>query len=268
VVEWSDSLLAHARVLLRHHELLWMLTQREIKVRYKQTLLGTLWAILQPFSLMLVLTLFFSLFIGIDSGNIPYPLFSYTGLVPWTFLVTAISFSTPSLISHAQIITKVYFPRELVPLACVLAALVDYFIAAGVLGAMLVFYGIVPTWNALYAVPLLAIQISLTTALALLLSSIAVVYRDVRFTVPLILQLWMFATPILYPVTSVPEHLRGLYLGLNPMAVVVDGYRRSVVQGQPPELLYLVSAGLISVVLLWVAYRAFKRLERVFADLV
>jgi lipopolysaccharide transport system permease protein len=267
-VEWSGSLCSHARELLRHHELLLMIAQREIKVRYKQTLLGALWAIVQPFSLMLVLTVFFSLFIGIPSGDIPYPLFSYAGLLPWTFFTTALSFATSSLIAQSQIITRMSFPREIIPLACVLAALVDFAIALAVLGGMLVFYGITPTWHLLYAVPLLAIQIIFTTALALLLSAVAVVYRDVRFTVPLLLQLWMFATPILYPVASVPEGLRSAYMGLNPVAVVVDGYRRSVVQAQSPELLYLATASLISILLLAIAYWTFKRLEKVFADVV
>ena len=268
LLERNHTLRGQLGELLSHRELLWMLTQREVKVRYKQTFLGVLWAVLQPFSLMVVLTVLVSHFIGVGSGPIPYPLLAYSGLLPWTFFSTALSFATTSLISQSHIITKVYFPREVVPLACVLAALVDFFFASLVFGGMLAFYGLTPSWSALYAVPLLAIQIVFTTALALLLSGVAVVYRDVRFTVPLLLQLGMFATPILYPLAIVPEGIRGAYLALNPMAVVVDGYRQALILGQPVPATYLASAAFVALLLLWLAYRTFKRLDRTFADLV
>jgi lipopolysaccharide transport system permease protein len=145
---------------------------------------------------------------------------------------------------------------------------VDFASAGLVLLGLLAFYQVMPTWNVLWVIPIFLIQVTLATALALLLSGLAVVYRDVRFVVPLLLQIWMFATPILYPLTSVPESIRGAYLALNPMAVVVDGYRRAVVEGRSPELTFLTIAALSSLVLLWVAYRTFKRLEKVFADLV
>lgn len=266
--EWSDSLRAHVRELIRQRELLYTLTLREIKVRYKQTALGALWAILQPLALMAVLTLFLSFFVGVPSDDLPYPLFSYAGLLPWTFLATALSFATPSLIGQVHIITRVYFPREIVPLACVLAALVDFAVAAVVFAGLLAYYRIAPTWNALYAVPLLAVQVIFVAALCLLFSAATAIYRDVRFTLPLLLQVWMFATPILYPVASVPEPFRGLYMGLNPMAVIVDGYRRAILQGESPELRYLATAALASLLLLYLGYRWFKRLERVFADVI
>jgi lipopolysaccharide transport system permease protein len=266
--EWTDSLLAQARALVAHRELLLLVAQREVKVRYRQTALGVLWAVAQPLSLMLVLTVFCSYFLGIRTAEIPYPLFSYVGLLPWTFLTTTLSFATPSLINQSHIITKIYFPREIVPLATVVAALVDFASAGLVLLGLLAFYQVMPTWNVLWVIPIFLIQVTLATALALLLSGLAVVYRDVRFVVPLLLQIWMFATPILYPLTSVPESIRGAYLALNPMAVVVDGYRRAVVEGRSPELTFLTIAALSSLVLLWVAYRTFKRLEKVFADLV
>lgn len=267
-IEWSDSLLAHTRELLRHRELLLLVTRREIAVRYTQTVLGALWAILQPLSLMLVLTVFFSYFMGLPSDGIPYPLFSYAGLLPWTFFSAALSFAVPSLIANAHIITRIYFPREIVPLSSVLAALVDFAVAALVFVGMLIFYDVRPTWNALYVAPLVAIQVIFTTSLCLILSATTVLYRDVRFTVPLLLQLWMFATPILYPLSAVPERFRDVYLALNPMAVIADGYRRAIVQGQPLDPLHLALAGLVSLALLWLGYKHFKRLERTFADFV
>jgi lipopolysaccharide transport system permease protein len=267
-VEWNDSQLADVRELVGHGELLYLVTQREVRVRYKQTALGALWAIVQPFSLMIAFTVFVSFFAGVRSGEIPYPLFSYAGLLPWTFFSTAVSFAVPSLIANAQIISKTYFPREIFPLASVLAALVDFAVAAVVLLGMLVFYHVAPTWNLLYAVPMLAILVIFTTGVCLLLSALTVLYRDVRFTVPLLIQILMFITPILYPASTVPEQVRAPYMMLNPLAVVIDGFRRAVVEGQSPDLLYLASATLISLGVLWLSYTYFKHLEGAFADII
>ena len=267
-IEWSDSLLAHLRALWHHRELLYLITQREIKVRYKQTALGATWAILQPFSLMLVFTVFFSYFAKMQSDGIPYPLFSYAALLPWTFFATALSFAIPSLINNSHIITKIYFPREIVPLASVMAAFADFLVAGLIFVGMLIFYGVAPTWNVLYVVPLLAVQIIFTAGVCLLLSAFTVLYRDVRFTLPLLIQIWMFATPILYPASVVPVQIRVFYMTLNPMAVIIDGYRRAIVMGQAPDLLYLTNAAVMSVTLLWLGYKYFKHLEREFADIV
>lgn len=267
-IEWSDGLLAHLRELWRHRELLLLITQREIKVRYKQTLLGALWAVLQPLSLMVVFTIFFSYFSRMPSDGLPYPVFSYAALLPWTFFATALQFAIPSLITNSHIITKIYFPREIIPLATVLAAFVDFAVAALIFIGLLCYYQIAPTSRLLYLAPLLLIQMMFTSGVCLLLSAFTVLYRDVRFTLPLLLQIWMFATPILYPVSVVPESIRVFYLTLNPMAVVIDGYRRTVVQGEPPELLYLINTALISLALLWLGYKYFKHLERGFADIV
>ncbi|MBO0722825.1 MAG: ABC transporter permease [Blastocatellia bacterium] len=267
-LEWSDSLLTHARELIRHRELLWLITQREIKVRYKQSLLGVLWAVLQPFSLMVVFTVFFSWFARMQSDGIPYPLFSYAGLLPWMFFSTSLSFAIPSLILNSHIITKIYFPREIVPLASVLAAFLDFVIAAGIFLLMLIYYRVAFTWNILYVIPLAVIQTAFTAGVCLLLSAFTVLYRDVRHMLPLLIQIWMFVTPILYPASVVPLRWRTWYLGLNPMAVIIDGYRRAAVQGSPPELRYLALAAVVSGVLLWLGYRYFKHLEREFADMI
>jgi lipopolysaccharide transport system permease protein len=267
-VEWSDSLRAHARELFRHRELLWLITQREIKVRYKQSMLGALWAILQPFSLMVVFTVFFSWFARMQSDGIPYPLFSYVALLPWMFFSTSLSFAIPSLVSNSHIITRIYFPREIVPLASVLAAFLDFVIASGIFVVMLFYYRVELTRNVLYVIPLAVIQVAFTAGVCLLLSAFTVLYRDVRHMLPLLIQIWMFATPILYPASVVPEGWRTWYMALNPMAVIIEGYRRAAVQGLPPPLRYLALAATVSALLLWLGYKYFKHLEREFADMI
>ena len=267
-IEWSDSLAGHVRELWRHRELLWLLTQREIKVRYKQTALGVVWAVLQPLSLMIVFTVFFSWFARIESDGIPYPLFSYAALLPWMFFSTSLSFAIPSLIANSHIITKIYFPREVIPLSAVLAAFLDFLIASAVFVVLLVAYRVSPTLNLFYVLPIVTIQLLFTVGVSLLLSAFTVLYRDVRHTLPLVIQIWMFVTPILYPASVVPERWRAWYFSLNPMAAIIDGYRRALIQGQPPQLGYLSLAAAVSCLLVWVGYKYFKHLEREFADIV
>lgn len=267
-IEWSDSLTGHARELWRHRELLWLLTLREIKVRYKQSVLGVAWAVLQPLSLMVVFTVFFSWFARIESDGIPYPLFSYAALLPWMFFSTSLSSSIPSLIANSHIITKIYFPREVIPLAAVLAAFLDFMIAAAAFVLLLIVYRVPPTWNLLYLIPIVAIQILFTVGVSLLLSAFTVLYRDVRHTLPLVIQIWMFVTPILYPASVVPQRWRAWYFLLNPMAAIIDGYRRTILQQQSPQLSYLLLAASVSCLLVWLGYKYFKHLEREFADIV
>jgi lipopolysaccharide transport system permease protein len=267
-IEWNDSLLAHARELWHHRELLLLVTQREIKVRYQQTALGVAWAVLQPLSLMIVFSVFFSLFARIPSEGLPVPLFYYSGLLPWTFFATALSFAIPSLIANSHIITKIYFPREVIPLANVLAAFVDFVFAAVIFIGMLAWYRIVPTWNILWFIPLLLIHLIFTVGICLGASAFTVLYRDVRFTVPLIIQIWMFASPILYSTEHIRGRTRLLYMTLNPIAAIIDGYRRCILHGQPPELQYVACAAMVSLVALWLGYKYFKHLERQFADIV
>ncbi|MBL8189164.1 MAG: ABC transporter permease [Acidobacteria bacterium] len=267
-IEWSDSLAGHARELWRHRELLWLLTLREIKVRYKQTVLGVAWAVLQPLSLMVVFTVFFSWFARIESDGIPYPLFSYAALLPWTFFSTSLSFAIPSLIANSHIITKIYFPREVIPLSAVMAALLDFLIASVAFVLLLVAYRVPPSWNLMYVVAIVLIQVLFTAGVSLLLSAFTVLYRDVRHTLPLVIQIWMFVTPILYPASVVPERWRVWYFSLNPMAAIIDGYRRAILQHQPPQLRYLLLAAAVSCLLVWAGYKYFKHLEREFADIV
>lgn len=267
-IEWSDSLGAHLRELVRYRELLWQITRREIRVRYKQSLLGMLWAVLQPLSLMVVFTVFFSWFARMESDGIPYPLFSYAALLPWSFLSTSLSYAVPSLIANSHIITRIYFPREIIPLASVLAALFDLLFAAGAFVLLMFWYGVSPSRNLVYVVPLLVIQIAFTAGVSLLLSAFTVLYRDVRHVLPLLIQIWMFVTPILYPASVVPQRWRAWYFILNPMAVIVEGYRRCLIRGAAPEAGYLLAAAAASGALLWAGYAFFKYLEKDFADIV
>jgi lipopolysaccharide transport system permease protein len=265
---WDHSLRNQLGDLFQHRELLYLMTLREVRVRYKQTTLGVLWAVLQPLALMGVFTVFFSLFVGIPTDGQPYPIFSYAGLLPWTFFATALATAVPSLIANSYLITRTAFPREIVPLASVLAALVDFGVAALLLGGLLALYRVPITWNILWIAPVTMLLLAFTVGVCLLLSAFVVIYRDVRFTLPLLTQLWMFVTPILYPVTVVPPQLRTLYLSLNPLAALVDSFRRAVLDGQPPAALSLANATIATLLMLAIGYTSFKRLERRFADII
>ncbi len=254
-------------LLFGYRDLLWLWMLREVQVRYKQSLLGVAWAVVQPLALTLIFTVVFSLLVRVDTGDIPYPIFSYTALVPWTFFSTSLSFGIGSLVNNMNLVTKIYFPREILPLASVGAALVDFVISAVILGGMMLIYGVTPGWVGLWVIPLLVLQIALTVGIVLLGSAVLVFFRDVRFVVPLLIQIWMYATPIIYPVTLVPEQFLTLYF-LNPMASIVDGYRRVLLTGEAPRLDALALGAVVSLVVLVAGYVCFKEAEPVFADLI
>lgn len=253
--------------LWEYRDLLRTLTAHRVRVRYKQSVLGVAWAIVQPLSLMAIYTLVFSLFARIPSDGAPYAVFAYTALLPWTFFATALTNATAGLTSHTQLVTKVYFPREILPLSYVLAALIDFAIASSVLALLLVWYQVPLTWGLLWVFPLLAILAVFVAGLALFLSALQVMFRDVGVAMPLLLQLWMFASPVVYPVSAVPERLRGLYL-LNPMAGLIDGFRRAVLDGATPDARSLATSGAVSVVLLAAGYAFFKHRESTLADVI
>ncbi len=253
--------------LWEYRELLYFLIWRDIKVRYKQTALGAAWAILQPFLTMVVFSIFFGRLAKVPSDGIPYPIFAYAALVPWQLFAHALTESGNSLIANQHLIKKIYFPRLIIPLAAVLAGLVDFGVAFVVLIGMMLYYGIVPT-AAIWLTPLF-IGLAIATALSvgLWLSAMNVKYRDVRYTIPFLAQVWLFATPIAYPSSLVPESWRILY-GLNPMAGVVEGFRWALLgkTGSPGPLV-LVSAFAVAVLLAGgVVY--FRRMEKTFADVV
>ena len=258
---------ANLTELYRYRELLWRWTRREIGVRYKQSFLGAAWAILQPLAMMIMFTLVFSLLARVPTDGAPYPVFSYVALLPWTFLQTSVSFGVPSLVNNLNLVTKIYFPREILPIGAIGASFFDFLVASIIFLPMLFLYRIALSWTILWLPLLLGIQIILTLGVTLLGSAIIVRYRDVRFIVPLGLQLWLFATPIIYPVSLVPERLLPLYM-LNPMAGIVDSYRRVILHGQPPDWGHLGLSAAVTLVLLVIGYATFRRLEASFADII
>jgi lipopolysaccharide transport system permease protein len=251
--------------LWAYRELLYFLMWRDIKVRYKQTALGAVWAILQPLLTTLIFSVFFGRLAKMPSDGIPYPLFTFTAMVPWTLFANSLTQSSNSLVDSAQLIKKVYFPRLAIPIAMVLAAAVDFLIASAILIAMIFYYGIVPTANIVW-LPLLVI-LTVTTALGigLWLSALNVRYRDVKYTIPFLVQAWLFATPIAYPSSLLSEPWRTLY-GINPMAGVVEGFRWALLGTKgSPGLIILVS-GLVALSLLVSGAFYFRRMEKTFAD--
>ena len=243
------------------------MTWRDLKVRYKQTLLGASWAVLQPFLTMVVFSIFFGNLAKVPSDGVPYPIFSYTALIPWTLFSKALQDASRSLVANSHMITKIYFPRMILPLASVLAGVVDFLIAFIVLIAMMIFYGIAPTAN-IWTLPLFLI-LALITAIGvgLWLSALNVLYRDINYVLPFLTQFWMFLTPIAYPSSMVPEQFQVLY-ALNPMTGVVEGFRWALLgSGQAPGIMTLVSS-LVAVILLVSGLFYFRRMERQFADMV
>lgn len=255
------------RELWRYRELLYFLVWRDVKVRYKQTALGAAWAVIQPFFTMVVFSVFFGRLARIPSEGVPYPVFAYCALVPWTYFANALTMGSNSLVDHGRLITKVYFPRLLVPAASVIAGLLDLAISFTVLLGMLVVYGITPT-VALLSLPLFVLLATLTAfAVSLWLSALNVQYRDIRYTLPFLVQFWLFATPVAYPSSLVDERWRALY-GLNPMAGVVEGFRWALL-GRPsaPGAMILVSTATVLAVLAGGLFY-FRRMEKSFADVV
>lgn len=251
----------------RYRELLYFLAWRDIKVRYKQTVVGATWAVLQPLLTMVVFSVVFGRLARVPSDGVPYPIFSYAALLPWTFFATALSQSGTSLAANAHLVSKVYFPRLIIPIAGVLASAVDFAVAFVVLLAMMLFYGIVPGL-AVLAVPLFLLLAFMTAlGMGLWLSALDVKYRDVRYTIPFLTQFWLFVTPVVYPSSLIPERWRLLY-GLNPMAGVVEGFRWALLgqEGAPGGL--IVVSALVVLALFAGGLFYFRRVEREFADFV
>ena len=253
--------------LWQYRELIYFLTWRDIKVRYKQTVLGGAWAILQPFLTMVVFSVFFGRLAGIPSDGLPYPIFAYCALLPWQLFAHALTESSNSLVANERLITKVYFPRLVVPISAVLAGLLDFLVAFVVLIGMMMYYHIRPT-AAVWTVPLfLLLAVGAALGVGLWLSALNVQYRDVRYTIPFLTQFWLFLTPVAYPSTLVPVSWRALY-GLNPMAGVVEGFRWALLgKTEGPGALLAVSVAITIVILVGGLYY-FRRMEQTFADVV
>jgi len=255
------------RDLWQYRDLLYFLAWRDIKVRYKQTVLGASWAILQPFFTMVVFSLFFGKLAGIPSEGLPYPIFSYAALVPWQFFANGLTSSSDSVVSSANLIRKVYFPRLVIPMAAVGSGIVDFCLAFLVLLGMMAFYGIVPTANVVWLPLLLLLALVTSLGSGLWLTAMNVQFRDVRYMVPFLVNAWMFATPIAYPSSLLDEPWRTLY-GINPMVGVVEGFRWALLgtETQPGSMI-LVSA-VVAVALLVSGAYYFRRMEKTFADVV
>jgi len=252
--------------LWEHRELLYFLTWRDVKVRYKQTSLGIAWTVIQPLFTMLVFTLIFGRLAGVPSDNIPYPLFAYAGLLPWTFFSNAVTTSGNSLVTSSHLITKVYFPRLIVPSAAVSAGLLDFGISFGLLILLMIYYKVTPTWHLLMVLPMLLLTTLLALGVGIWISALTVRYRDVRFAVPFLLQLGMFISPIIYPSSLLPGRW-GKVFALNPMTGIIEGYR-SALFGKPFKWTALAASSLITVALLIYSAYAFRRMEKGFADIV
>jgi len=268
VIEPSRGLLhLDLRAVWQYRELLYFLVWRDVKVRYKQTVIGAGWVILQPLLTMVIFTVVFGHLAKIPSDGLPYAIFAYTALVPWNYFSQAMSRSGTSLVGDANLISKVYFPRLIIPLASVVTPAVDFFLPFLILLGLMVWFGIAPTWGVL-ALPLFLL-LALMTALAvgLWLSPLNVKYRDVGYTIPFFSQFWMYASPVVYPVSLVPEKWRLLY-SLNPMAGVIEGFRWALLGKESPDFGVMAVSAAAVLVLLVGGIIYFKRMERTFADVV
>ena len=253
--------------LWEYRDLFYFLVLRDIKVRYKQTVLGGLWAIIQPFFTMVVFSLFFGKLAKVPSDGIPYPIFSYAALVPWTFFAQGLTNSSNSLVGSANLITKVYFPRIIIPLSSVVSGIIDFFIAFAVLIGIMFFYNIYPTINIVWLPLLLLLAFITSLGVGMWLSALNVEFRDVRYVVPFLIQIWLFATPIAYPSSLLPEPWRTIY-GLNPMVGVTEGFRWALLGTTTAPGPIIIVSSLVTLIILFTGIIYFNRMERTFADVV
>jgi len=249
-----------------YRELLYFLTLRDIKVRYKQTLMGAAWVVIQPLMTMLIFTLIFNKFARLDTKDIPYPLFAYSGLLLWTFFSNAVTSGTYSLVNNSHLVTKVYFPRVFIPAAAVGAGLVDLGIASLLLIALAIYYGVTPSWGVLLVPLIVLLAAMLALGTGMLASALTVKYRDLRHALPFVMQFWMFASPVIYPTNIVPEQWRWILL-VNPMTGILEGFRAALT-GQAFDWTMIAVSAVVATTLLAVAFYVFRGLEDTFADVI
>ncbi|HEX6597869.1 MAG TPA: ABC transporter permease [Gemmatimonadaceae bacterium] len=262
----AGSLVAGLRGLRDYWDLLLTLSIHRIKVRYKQSALGLAWALIQPLALMLIYTLVFSIFARVKTPGVPYPIFAYAALLPWTFFSTGLTSATNGLVSNTQLVTKVYFPREILPLSYIIAALVDLAVASVVMVGMMAYYHVALTGAVVWVLPVTLILTMLLTSASLVLSGLQVKFRDIGMAMPLVLQLWMFASPVVYPLEQVPARFRDLYM-LNPMVGVIQNFRAALL-GQALDTRSLLISVIVALVLLPASYVYFKHVEATVADVI
>lgn len=254
------------RELWSSRELVGTVARRDFRSRYKQTSLGVAWAVITPVVLMIVFTVFFQRVADVPTGDVPYPLWSYVGLLPWTFFSSSVSSGASSVLFNRPVLNKVYFPREVFPLGSISVAGIDTAIAASVLAVMFVAYGIVPTASTPWVVVLAVIQLVFVAGVTLILAGVVVHLRDVRLVTPMLIQFGLFATPVAYDLSAIPESLQVWYSFVNPLAPLIDGYRRAMLFDQPPDWELVGPAAFSSLLILALGFRLFKRLETGFAD--
>jgi lipopolysaccharide transport system permease protein len=257
----------NARELWAYRELLYFFVWRDLKVRYKQTAFGAAWALIQPILMMLIFTLVLGRVTGLAPAGVPYPVFALAGLVPWTLFSQSLIGASGSLVDAANLLQKVYFPRLLLPAASVGSYILDFLIGLVALGVVMLLYGIVPTATAVFAVPMAALGVLVALAVGIWLSAINVRYRDVRYAVPFLAQLWLFASPVAYPADVIPDAWRGLY-ALNPMVGVLEGFRWALLGGSPAPVAAVVISMVVTTILLVSGSAYFRRVERTFADVI
>lgn len=262
-----STLWRSAARLAQYRDLLYTLSAHRLQVRYKQSVLGPLWAILQPLALLLIYTVIFGRLAKVESEGIPYTLFAFAALLPWTCFSTAVSSATNSLVSHFNLVTKVYFPREILPLTYVIAALVDLAAGGIILAGLIAYHHVSLTIQALWVIPVTGVLFVLALAVSLVLSAIQVRFRDIGMGMPLLLQVWMFATPVVYTLTAVPDRWRSLYM-LNPMVGVIENFRRVLLHGTAPDFASLGMSAATSAVLFVAGFLYFKRVEATMADVL
>jgi lipopolysaccharide transport system permease protein len=257
--------LINIRELLRYKDLFYFLVWKEIKVLYKQTILGLTWAIIRPLFTMVIFSVVFGRLAKIPSDGVPYPIFTFVALIPWTYFSTAMTSSSNSLVGNTNLLTKVYFPRLIIPMAPVLSGLVDFAISLVILAGMMAWFRIVPTWNVLFLPFLMLLMICTASAIGMWLSALAIQYRDIKFAVPFLAQLLLYAAPVVWPASLIPDKYRLLY-GLYPMAGVIEGFRSALLGTNPMPWDLIAMGTLSSSLILFSGALYFRKMERVFAD--
>lgn len=267
VITGRRSLRENLRHLIDYRELLMVWTAREIRARYRQSVLGLGWAFVQPLVQIVVIAVIFGGVLRVPTGGIPYPIFAFAAILPWNLFASSITASVPSIIANMDLVNKIYFPREFLPLSTMLSRLVDFAVASIIFIALMIYYQM-PLHPTLIYVPLLiVIQMLLAMGIGLLGSAVSVFVRDISFAIPLLMQIWMYASPVVYPMTLVPEEWQNLYL-LNPMAGIIHSYRMVMLLGLKPDMAYLGYSALFSVFLCVIAYIFFKRIEMAMSDII
>lgn len=253
--------------LFNYRSLLYIFVYRDYKAKYKHTVLGIAWSIIQPLFLMLIFTLVFSHFFKVNTGGKPYPVFSFVALLPWTFISSVVNSAGNKFVGSRPIISRIYFPREIIPLSTVVSSLLDSFFATFVFILMLLFYKIPITPLFLFILIILPVQILLASGLSLIMSVMSVLFRDLHFAMPLLIQIWMYASPVIYSVHNLQDKFKPLFY-FNPLTGIIDGYRNIILDGKPPDFSYLASSAIFSVLVFIVGYRVFKKLEYTLVDIM